>query len=642
VRRMRWAMAWLLAVGFATTALGAAEESAGFADSSSSAAVTSALNSITAREALDHVKYLAGDDLRGRLAGSPSARQAAEYVAEAFRKAGLKGLGPDGGFFQEFARSRTGTDPKSRLAVTVGEKTFDLKGRKEFVAFSFSAPGKADAGIVFVGYGITAPEEHYDDYAGLDVTGKVVLVMRHEPARGVEGKAFAGKRDTEHSFFATKALNAQKHGAAAMLFFSDPVSHGEEPDFLFADRAPGEAALTIPAVQIHRKTAAAILAAAGQDLLAIQKGIDRTIKPRSFAIEHAKATLDLVIRAHTITMQNVVAVLPGSDESVADEYVVIGAHYDHLGTGQYGARRGRGQVFNGADDNASGTAALMEIAQALGTTGLRLRRSVLFIAFDGEEAGLLGSSHYVGHPLVPLAKTVAMINMDMVGRPKQGEVIVMGVDTAKGFEETVTRLARTAGVGLTVRPGGDPGGRSDQAPFYFRKVPVLFFFGTLHNDYHTPDDDWEKINNDGLGRIARLVMLTVRAVANDEARPTFVPPKPRSKRAFLGVSPDPQSPETLTIGRVLPDTAAARAGLKVGDVVVKLDGAAVGTWRDLVRRLTKKSPGDTITLRIRRPSAVSPSAMISGPNGSGPDGGDVERTVTVKLGSQADRFPRPQ
>jgi len=580
-----------------------------------SAAVKSALASITAEESLGHIKVLASDDLKGRLAGSPEGRRAAEYVAEQFRKAGLKGVAPDGGFLQPFTRSRTGTDAKSTLTVTVGKKAMALKGRKDFVAFPFSGRGKATAEVVWVGYGITAPEEHYDDYAGLDVKGKVVLVMRHEPARGVEGKAFAGKQDTKHSHFAIKALTAQTHGAAAMLFFSDHASHGKEPDFLFADRAPGDEKITIPVVQIKRKTATALLAAAGKDVAAIQREIDRTIKPQSFVIPGSEAAIDLRITKIAKRLQNVVGVLPGSDESVADQYVIVGAHYDHIGTGQYGARRGRGQVFNGADDNASGTAAVLEVAQALGTHHLKLRRSVLFIAFDGEEAGLLGSRHYVQHPLVPLEKTVAMINLDMVGRARKGEAVVMGVDSAKPFRPMMTRLAESEGVGLSLRMGGSVGA-SDHAVFYQRNLPVLFFFGTMHKDYHTPADDWDKINSDGVGRIARLVMLATREIANLEDRLAFVPPKPASKQPFLGVSGSPGEGDAVVIGTVVPGSAAARAGLKVSDVILKADGKPVTSWRAFVSIIAARKPGDTLTLTVRRD--------------------DAERSLTVTLGSRAD------
>jgi hypothetical protein len=526
-------------------------------------ALRSALEAITTRATEDEVKYLSSAELGGRLAGSPEGRQAAAHIAQAFRDAGLRPLGPDGSFFQEFVRSRQTTDPASRLRIVAGRPengvspldvcslgsdpifrpagaasrpAIDLAPLKGFAAFPFSAAGQVKAEIVFVGYGITAPEERYDDYAGVDVRGKAVLVLRHEPLRAAATQAFAGRRDTPHSLFTAKALNAQQHGAAAVLLTSDPVNHPNETDTLIADLAPGRADVAIPVVQITLRAATDLVAACGRDLAQVQQEIDRTLAPRSFPLAGAAAALDLKMAEQRLRLQNVVALLPGSDPQLAEQCVLIGAHYDHLGRGEYGGGAGGARgLFPGADDNASGAAALIQIARALGparTTSqpaerLCLRRGVVFAAFDGEEIGLLGSRYYAEHPPVPLDRTVAMINLDMIGRAKPGQVAVLGVDSAAGFREMLSRLAQDGDVTLRPAVGSDLGGSSDHEVFHARGIPTLFFFGAMHRDYHSPRDTWEKVDGANLSHVARLALLVTRELADQAARPTFVPPKPR-------------------------------------------------------------------------------------------------------------------
>jgi Zn-dependent M28 family amino/carboxypeptidase len=320
--------------------------------------------------------------------------------------------------------------------------------------------------------------------------------------------------------------------------------------------------------------------------------------------------------------KNVVGILPGRGP-LAGQAVVVGAHYDHLGRGGFGSLEpeSTGVVHNGADDNASGTAALLEVARKLAASDLPARRTVVFVAFSGEELGLLGSAHYIRHPAFPLESTYAMINFDMVGRLREGRLVVFGSETAKEFPPLLDSLARETG--LVVTASGDGFGRSDQSSFFAANIPVLHFFTGVHEDYHRTTDDVEKINLEGLDRIAESGALAVRALAVRKTPLTFVPGQPQPTAsgsgygAYLGTVPDmTESPGGVRLSGVRAGSPAERAGLRPGDILVRLGDFSIANLYDLTDALRAHQPGDTVPVEVLRDGKPIRLQAVLGRRGS--------------------------
>ena len=335
---------------------------------------------------------------------------------------------------------------------------------------------------------------------------------------------------------------------------------------------------------------------------------------------------EIAVAARPTHGVNVVAVVPGRDRVLKGEYVVVGAHYDHLGHGEAKSSSlgDPGQIFNGADDNASGSVALVAIAREL--VRRPPRRSVVLVAFSGEELGLLGSAAYIREPVVPLEKTVAMVNLDMVGRLRNGRLLVFGSETATEFPALLDSLNGAARFDL--KYSGDGFGRSDQQSFYVAKKPVLQMFTDLHEDYHRPSDDWEKINVPGLVKVAGFTTDLVRAIADRAAPLTFVfkaPPAPVASAsgqpssgygAYLGSIPDMSSGGPgVRISGVRPESPAARAGLKEGDTLLWIGTFEVTDLQAMTEALRSHQAGDTVLVRFRRGPVVDSAVVVLGRRG---------------------------
>ncbi len=401
-----------------------------------------ATQQIESQAYLEHIKFLSSDELQGRGNGSTGLERAADYIAMQFRAAGLEPGGDDRTYFQKFelvSGLTVGSSNTVTLSGPLASKTLRLGSDYEPLSIiSPSAQGPAEqsvsAPLVFVGYGISAPSYNYDDYAGLDVSGKVVLVLRHEPQENDERSVFQGRTHSEHATFVRKAQVARSHGARAILLVEDP-RHADRTDFSRWLREPQAEEYGLPLLHIPRASVQEVVGSQ-IDLDEIMRGIDADLKPRSRELRGVSVTYTQTLTKNRHIVRNVIGILRGSDPARARESVVLGAHYDHLGlSGRFSLSEGStGQVHNGADDNASGTAAIIEIAKLAVTKGTKLPRSLVFVAFAGEELGLLGSSHYVSHPALPLEQTVAMINLDMVGRAN-GRILVSGLENAPDLEE---------------------------------------------------------------------------------------------------------------------------------------------------------------------------------------------------------------
>jgi hypothetical protein len=565
---------------------------------------------------MDDVKFLASPNLKGRGTGTPELEKAAAFIAAKFRSFGLQPI--DGkSYYQAFSVT---TDAKlgkdNRFAYTADGRRIKLSFPDDFIPFNFSARDKMSGAVVFAGYGITAPEYNYDDYKGIDVHGKIVLIMRHEPQEFDEKSIFAGKVYTQHALLWSKASNAKMHGALGVVLMNDRAAHPGEADDLakFAeDAGPGDAG--IPFVQIRSEIAERWFAIAGKNSDEIQKGIDQDLQARSFAFPaglQVDATLD--VERVVKTAHNVAGYLPGT----TDEYVVIGAHYDHLGLGkQFSlAPSLAGTIHPGADDNASGTAGVIELARWFAAQP-KQKRGILFLTFAGEELGLLGSSYFVNHPLLPLDKDVTMINMDMIGRVRDGKVFIGGVGTGTTLRKLLEEVTPKYSFHIDYSEAGY--GSSDHTSFTTKQVPVLFFFSGLHADYHKPSDTWDKIDAPDAAKVLQLVAEVGEDLIEAPGRPLFVRVKEPehagdvagsgSDSGHSGYGPDfgsipdfGEGVKGVKFADIREGSPAAKAGLKAGDVLVEFDGKPIQNLYDFTYALRAKKPGDEVLVKVIRGS----------------------------------------
>ena len=563
---------------------------------------------------LDDVKFLASPELRGRGTGSPELEKAADFIGGKFREFGLKPA--DGkSFYQSFSVVVGATLGKdNRFQFTQDGRPATLRCPEDFVPLNISSSGKLAGAVVFAGYGITAPEYHYDDYAGLDAKGKIVVVLRHEPQENDEHSVFAGKNFTMHATFASKAANAKAHEAAGLILISDTAAHhGEANELEKVGAAEGPTDAGIVFVQVKAADAAPWFQSAGKSLDDIQAGIDKDLKPESFAFPEAlrvDAAVDLERERKTV--RNVAALLPGT----SDEYVILGAHYDHLGLGgPYSlAPSMTGTVHPGADDNASGAAGVIELARWFSHQPQQ-KRGILFLEFAGEEMGLLGSAWYAGHPELPLEKAAAMLNMDMIGRVRADKVYIGGAGTAANFRPMLEEAAAKVHLKADLSDNAGFEGASDHVSFVAKQVPVLFFFSGLHADYHKPSDTWDKIDAPDAARVLDLVADVTEQLREAGAKPEFVRvlAQPHGAMAvgpvggssgygpYFGSVPDfGGEVKGVKFADVREGSPAATAGLKGGDVLVEFDGKKIENLYDFTYALRAKKPGDVVKVKVMR------------------------------------------
>jgi hypothetical protein len=479
---------------------------------------------------LEHIKYLSSDELKGRGNGSAELEAAGEYIAQQFKAVGLEPGGTGTQWFQPFqlnAGLTVGAGNKLTIAAKGRSVTFELG----VSYYPLSSPSNDDATkpstelrglpLVFAGYGLAVPDVGYDDYRGVDVNGKAVLIFSHEPQERDAGSRLNGTRPMPQTTLAAKAALARSKGAKILLVVSDPTHRVDDAPYALFGPDPDAEDHGIPVLRIRRTEAEPLLDA--WQASAMARLIDTDLVPRSRDLADAKVDYVEFLAKNRRSVRNVVGVLPGSDPARAREAVVIGAHYDHVGLGgRLSVTPDRaGEIHNGADDNASGTAAIIEIARAAAAERSRFPRTLIFVAFAGEERGLLGSAHYVSSPQVPVENTIAMLNLDMVGRAN-GSVDVSGLDSAPSIEADLKTAIKASGASLKIKREGPGAGRSDDYNFLVRRIPAINFFTGFHNDYHRPGDDWQKIDTAGTSQVASLALELAAALANRTTRPEFV------------------------------------------------------------------------------------------------------------------------
>jgi hypothetical protein len=555
---------------------------------------------------LDDIKALTTPAMEGRGAGSKGLTRAEHLIEKRYKSLGLEPAGTNS-YLQPFTVI-TGAHLKGKnnFAVLTANQKRELKAKQDFVPFSFSASGSVRGPLVFAGYGVSADEFQYDDYAGIDVKDKIVVVLRYEPPGfGVKG---GNHGMTQHSQLVTKAINARNHGAKALVLANGKLGDGEEDLLTRFGSVSGPENAGIIFLQVKNEVAQGWLKAAGKSLAELQEQINASSKPASFALpENQTASLTVSIETTRATVNNVLAYLPGK----TDEYVIIGAHYDHLGRGNFDslAPSQIGQIHPGADDNASGTAGVLELARLLAPQKGQLRRGILFADFAGEELGLLGSAAWVQSPTRPLDKAVAMINMDMIGRIKDQKVYVGGVGTGSTLKAAVEQAQAGSGFKIEYSPGGYSS--SDHTSFVSKKIPVLFFFSGLHSDYHKPSDTWDKIDSESAARLLKVVGETGELLADAQERPAFLVvaednPGGRSGGGggygpYFGSIPDFGQVETgVKFSDVKPGSPAAKAGLKAGDILVQFGDKPIKNLYDFTDALRRSKVGDVVEVKVLR------------------------------------------
>lgn len=618
--------------------------------------------------------YIASDELEGRGIGTAGLDLAGEYIRSQFAQAGLELTSVKGSPFQKFQATTGATlgQPNQLIYRDPNGNAFQWNQGSDFQPLSFGGSGQFTGKLVFCGYGIDAPDKKYSDFIGIDVKGKVVIIMRRNPQQNLAGGPFTGAHGgmSMHSELRTKVSNAATRGAAAILFVNDPASGRQDLESarkrLRKLQTDMEAAVkardAIPEKEVQKRTEAdqkvsalqsqiatvtaeeAQVAARGvtdtlmkfgyagdepmrsipilhitraacnyvlqgalkTDLDTLEKAIDGDLKPRSSDLKGWSAEGVVTIHRTQSDVKNIIGVIPGKGPH-ADETVVIGAHYDHIGRGGFGSLApGSNEIHNGADDNGSGTVALLEIARRLGARKEKLSRRIVIIAFTAEESGLIGSARYVRDPVFPLNKTVAMINMDMVGRLQEDKLTIFGTGTSPIWDALLKRLAEPLKFRLIFKPEGY--GPSDHMSFYAKQIPVLHFFTGSHGDYHRPSDDVEKINLPGIGRIVDLVEQTAVAIADAPERPPYVEVKGMASifrdtsRPYFGSIPDYSNDEkgSLLLTGVSPGSPADKGGLKGGDRIVQFGKMKVENINDYDLALRKCEPGELIEVIVLR------------------------------------------
>ncbi len=556
---------------------------------------------ITQEELKEHIIFLASDSLKGRKPGTAEGLVSAEYIAAKFKQYGYKAVKGESmlQFFDVIVDVYAGDSCKLHIA------NFESALDSDFVPMHFSINGDLDASVVFVGYGFDIQEDSlvWNDYADVDVTGKWVMILRADPELDNADSKFI-----PYSSDRSKMLTAKDHGALGVIFVS-----GEEykaQDALAKMKIDQtQANLGILGVHVKRKVANLILAKSEKTIANLEEKLNKTHDSQSFVCDtKVNASVEIVYKK--VSTQNVVAMLEGTDPELKSEVIVIGGHYDHLGFGGFSSSSRTpdlNAVHYGADDNASGIASVIEIGEKLAANRSQLKRTVVLIAFGAEEIGLIGSKFFMENTEIELANIKSMVNIDMVGRLRNNNLMVGGVGTSKESEKLLNTLNDSI---LNLSFAYEGFGPSDHSAFYMKDIPVFFFSTGAHADYHTPRDVVDSINFVGLELVNSYVFDVSLDLIGRDSSLTFQESGPKGKakssgRSFkvkLGIMPDfvGKSNDGLGIDAVTPGGAAYNGGLQKGDKIVAIEGKEIHNIYEYMARMGTLKPGQTITIDIIR------------------------------------------
>ena len=556
---------------------------------------------ITSEEIKEHITFLASDELKGRDSGTEEIKKAAIYISDEFKNYRLEPIF-QGNYFQEFPFIKTiELTVKNTISFLTKENEVKPKLKEDYITVPFSGNSDVNANLVFVGFGISAADLEYDDYAGIDVKDKIVIVMRDTPEPNVPHSEFDA-----HSPLRKKASVARDKGAAAIIFvnpFDENKTTDDLVEFSF-DRGGSIGGFSV--VNVKRSFVEQLFQSEGINFKEIYDKIIETKKPFSFELKNSSAKISTEVKEVEAVSWNVGGYLEGNDPELKNEWVIIGAHFDHLGMGGEGSlyRGEEPQIHNGADDNASGTTGVLEIAEKFASVKDQLKRSIAFFTFSGEELGLLGSNYLVNNLPFPAEDAITMINMDMIGRLKDSSLIVYGTGTSSSWKDILNKY-NNYGFKLTFNDEGF--GPSDHSSFYGKKIPVLFFFTGTHEDYHKPSDDTEKINLAGEKNILDYIYNIAMDIDNTPERPDYLLVEKKqtgqmfARKVYVGTVPDfASNVDGYKISGVSEGSPAQLAGLQGGDIIISFGGKKISNIYDFTYALGDFVPGDVVDVIVKR------------------------------------------
>ncbi|MBT8378126.1 MAG: M28 family peptidase [Ignavibacteria bacterium] len=570
---------------------------------------------ITAEEIQQHINYFASDDLKGRDSGTEELFEASNYIKDEFVSYGLKPLFNES-YLQEFSFIKS-------IELTENNKfVFSVHGDQispdlnvEYTTVPFSGNAAVEGNLIFAGFGISASDLDYDDYEGIDVTGKVIIVMRNTPESDVPHSEFDA-----YSPLRKKASVARDKGAIGIIFVNPYNGHKKEDDLIDFEYDRGGAITEFPVINVKRSLVEKLFAEEEITFNDYYNKIIKTKKSASFEFKNSTASIKTEIEEVESISWNVGGYFEGGDPELKNEQIIIGAHFDHLGMGGDGSlyRGDEPQIHNGADDNASGTTGVLELAEKFSSVKNNLKRSVVFLAVSGEELGLLGSNYFVNNMPFPSENAITMINMDMIGRLKDSSLIVYGTGTSSNWKDILNEQNKYK-FNLSFNDEGY--GPSDHSSFYGKKIPVLFFFTGTHEDYHKPSDDSENINAEGEEAILNYIFNVAMNIDQNPERPDYLlveneeSGKMFVRRVYVGTIPDfAGNVDGYKISGVSEGSPAQIAGLKGGDIIIEFGGRKISNIYDFTYALADFVPGDIVDVVLKR--------------------GEQELTFTVELASK--------
>jgi aminopeptidase YwaD len=554
---------------------------------------------ITASDLQHYMYYLASDSLNGRFPGSNGGNDAAKYIASHMKYSGLQLYNKTG--FQYFD-VLTNQEPGLKSKLQINRQKYKIN--QDFALFPFSSNGTVNASIVFAGYGFDIKNDSFqwNDYANIDVKGKIVVLLRGTP----DSEKYQNLL-TNYSDDIVKAINARDHGALAVVLVSGKKFDNQEK---MVEMNLKESSAGIPVILLKRSVANTILVSANTNIDELENKIQVTFQPVSFILKN-DITITTEIIKHTAQTCNVIGYVYARDTSITKSYLIIGAHYDHLGMGGPGSpsrMQDTVAIHNGADDNASGVCTLLELAGKFPEVRDSLKQNIIFIAFGAEEMGILGSKYFTEHIPIPVSNVKAMINLDMVGRLNEDTLLqVNGTGTSKEATDMITTLNKSYHFNLRMSPEGY--GPSDHASFYAKNIPVFFLTTGAHTDYHTPFDDREKINYAGLEKVSHFSFDLATRLAFSDSKLTFQEAGPqkaasggRRYKITLGIMPDVNGSidNGLLVEFVTKGKPAYNGGMLKGDIITSVEGKPVKNIQDYMVRLSQLKAGQTVHVEVLR------------------------------------------
>ncbi len=559
---------------------------------------------ITSDEVITHIKYLASDELGGRFPGTHGDSLAENYAVKLFESYGLLPIAEDG-FRQHFSFvTEIQAGDQNSLSVEIDGNEKDYKLGTDFYPINFSSNGTVEGELVFAGYGITAPDKKYDDFGKINLNGKIAVIMRYTPGYNIpHDDPFA-----DYEPLRKKCNAVRDAGAAGIIIITGP-NNGDDELITKLRLSNANESVGIPVINVKRNFIQKIFKANSKNLSEVQKEIDSNKTPNSFTLENAKVKFKTDLKYVDANTANIIGYLEGNDPELKNEVIVIGAHMDHLGDGlKYGSlyEKKESAIHNGADDNASGSAGVLLLANRLAADKQNLKRSYIFMLFSGEESGLIGSAFFTKSELYKKYNIVSMINMDMIGRMNEDKLTIEGAGTSSVWKTILDSLNNVHDK-LKITFGESGFGPSDQSSFYSMDLPVLQFFTGLHSDYHRPSDDWQLINGDGEAKILNLIYDLVTVLDNRPSKPDYVKvgkQEQQTMRGFkvtLGIIPDySDAVEGLQIMGVKTGGAGEKAGLQKGDIIKKFGTHTIKNIYDYTYALGDFKPGDETEVVIKR------------------------------------------